>query len=223
MPSEPTLVLLPGLGADERMFEPQRAVVPKLIVPTWPESRPRDTLGTFAERLAPELPKTDALYLGGASFGGMVALELAARLKPKAVLLIGSCRSPTAIPPLARHLRLLAQALPAWAFRPRRWVLPFILPRFGKLSPQQRELFWSMAEAVPAPFLKWGLGAILSWKPTPLAVPVYHLHGSDDRLIPLRRVRPSQVVSGGAHLLTLTHPGEVNTFLLEKVITDAGA
>jgi hypothetical protein len=36
--------------------------------------------------------------------------------------------------------------------------------------------------------------------------PRHHIHGSADRLVPLRLVRPAQVVHGGGHLLSLTHP-----------------
>jgi pimeloyl-ACP methyl ester carboxylesterase len=51
-------------------------------------------------------------------------------------------------------------------------------------------------------------------------VPVHHVHGSRDRLIPLRRVRADRVVEGAGHLLTLTHPDAVSRFLIE--IMEAG-
>jgi len=142
-----------------------------------------------------------------------VAMELAARVQAKGVILIGSCRSPASIAPLARQLRVLAQALPVSLFHPRRWSLPFILPKFGRLTAEQRQLFWAMAAATPAPFLKWGVEAILSWKPAGTTVPVHHIHGGDDRLIPPQLVEADTVVSGGGHLLTLTHSQEVNAFL----------
>jgi pimeloyl-ACP methyl ester carboxylesterase len=70
-----------------------------------------------------------------------------------------------------------------------------------------------MAAAVPASFLKWACGAVLSWQPTPSTVPVFHIHGDRDRLIPIDRVRPTDVVAGGGHLVSLTHPAEVTAFL----------
>jgi len=216
-----TVVLLPGLGADRRLFGPQEAVVDDLVVPAWPEPKPRESLPEFAARLADSVPRSECLYLGGSSFGGMVALELAALLRPKGVLLIGSCTHPSSIAPLARSVRRLASALPVSCFRPRRWMLPFVLPKSGCLTPGQRELVWSMALATPASFLKWGVEAILSWRPTPVAVPVHHVHGSHDRLIPLRLVRPDRVVFGGGHLLTLTHSQEVNLFLAQALSSAA--
>lgn len=220
---EPTVVLLPGLGADERLFRRQREVLPGLIVPAWPEPAAGDSLATFAARLAAGIPRAERLYLGGSSFGGMVALELAALLRPRGVFLIGSCASPASISPLVRQLRLLARSLPARAFQPRRWSLPLVLPKFGRLGREDRQLFLSMARETPGTFLKWGVEALLSWRPAVVTAPIHQIHGGDDRLIPLRLVRPARVVPGGGHLLSLTHPAAVNAFLLETLAEDAGA
>src|SRR5436309_4107252 len=123
-----TVVLFPGLGADHRLFRFQHAVLPDLVIPPWPATAANDSLASFAGRFVDSIPKVDGLYLGGSSFGGMVALELASLVQPKAVILIGSCTSPSAITALARHMRSLAAALPVSAFHPRRWSLPFLLP-----------------------------------------------------------------------------------------------
>jgi pimeloyl-ACP methyl ester carboxylesterase len=192
-------------------------VIPNLVVPPWPTPEPDEPISEFSERLLEEIPATNCLVVGGASFGGMVAQELAARLRPRAVVLIGSCRDRTSLMPLARHLRGLARALPVSWFHPRRWSLPFILPKFGRLTAAQRQLFWAMAAATPAAFLKWGIEAILSWRPTPVSAPVYHIHGRADRLIPARLVEADRIVPGGGHLLTLTHPDEVNAFLQDVI------
>lgn len=146
-----------------------------------------------------------------------MALELAALLRPKGVILIGSCRSPDCLTPLARYLRVALSFLPVSSFQPRAWSLRLAGPMFGRLTGEKRDLFWSMARSTPASFLRWGIGAVLSWRPTVVATTVHHIHGSRDRLIPLRLVQPDRVVLGGGHLLTLTHSGEVTAFLRERV------
>ena len=72
---KPTLVLLPGLGADQRLFNLQFAAFPDLAIPRWPVVRESDTLPEFAARLARDIPQRDPLFVGGSSFGGMVALD----------------------------------------------------------------------------------------------------------------------------------------------------
>src|SRR4051812_19762115 len=97
--SEARLILLPGLGADERMFAPQRATFPRLEVPRWLTPQPRESLPDYARRMAAGIDPSEPLFLGGSSFGGMVALEMARHVRPRAVFLIGSCRAATASVP----------------------------------------------------------------------------------------------------------------------------
>ena len=82
MSESPRLVLLPGMGADERMFEEQRAAFPGLIVPPWLPARKRESLRDYAARMAETIRVERPFYLGGVSMGGMVALEMARYLKP---------------------------------------------------------------------------------------------------------------------------------------------
>jgi pimeloyl-ACP methyl ester carboxylesterase len=49
---------------------------------------------------------------------------------------------------------------------------------------------------------------------TPIpACPIYHLHGDRDWTLPFRYTDPNKIVAGGGHVLSLTHPGEVNAFV----------
>lgn len=216
-PMSATLVLLPGLGADPRLFGPQEQAVPGLFSLAWPESRPNDTLPSYAARIAARLPRAESLVLGGSSFGGMVALEIAARIRPRAVILLGSCTSPRAIAPWIRGATPWLRTAPTACFRPRRWGLSLAGPIFGDAGRDHQALAWSMVRGIDPAFLKWGIGAILTWRPTPVQVPVRQIHGSRDHLIPLRNVRPDRVIPGAGHLLTLTHAEEVNAFLLEQL------
>lgn len=44
-------------------------------------------------------------------------------------------------------------------------------------------------------------------------MPIHHVHGDRDRLIPVHRVRPDRVIAGAGHLLNITHPEAVNDFI----------
>jgi len=96
-------------------------------------------------------------------------------------------------------------------------------PPWRRLSPDQRALFFSMASGKAPSALKWGLRAIFLWRPTPVAVPVRHIHGAHDRIIPVGRVKPDRVVPGAGHFLAVTHAAEVNAFILDVVANSTGA
>jgi pimeloyl-ACP methyl ester carboxylesterase len=63
-------------------------------------------------------------------------------------------------------------------------------------------------------FVRWAIGAILRWQPTPPAdMPVFHIHGRRDRMIRAAKVTPDVMVPDGGHLINLSHPGQVNDFI----------
>ncbi len=62
-----SLMAEPGLGADERLLEPQREEFPQLVVPAWIPPRAKESLSDYAARMAETVkPSRDApLILGG--------------------------------------------------------------------------------------------------------------------------------------------------------------
>ncbi len=76
------LILLSGMAADARLFALQQADFPGLVVPDWIEPRPKEPLPAYAARLARLVDPGRPCLVGGASFGGLVALELAPTCKP---------------------------------------------------------------------------------------------------------------------------------------------
>jgi pimeloyl-ACP methyl ester carboxylesterase len=212
----PRLVLFPGLGADLRLFSFQLDAFPSTMVPRWTSPRAGESLPAYAARMAGAIVASDKLFLGGSSFGGMVALEIARILRPAGTLLIGSCRSPKAIAPLWRLAGAVAGVLPGSLPRPPAAALRWALgpcPRGAAAIAEEM-----LADADPA-FVSWGLEALLRWKGVcdDPGLRIHHIHGARDRLIPVHRCAPDHVVTGAGHLLALTHAGEVNTYIEERL------
>ena len=92
------IVLLSGMAADECLFARQVAALPDLRVQPWIPPRAGESVRSYAARLAPLANPGRPCIVGGASFGGVVALEMARYLPARAVVLIGSVRSPAGLP-----------------------------------------------------------------------------------------------------------------------------
>ena len=146
----------------------------------------------------------------------MVALEMAQYLHPRAVILMASCRTGQAIAPHLRYFVKFASVLPEREFVPGQGITPLLAQKYGLMTPEQQAWFEAiLSDATPA-YVRWGIEAITNWDgPARLDVPVYHIHGSDDELIPVKSVHPDRVISGGGHLLNVTHADEVNAFIAE--------
>ena len=214
------LILFSGMGADERVFAPQKAAFPHLFVPPWAPPVAGESLPSYAARLAAKIDPGRPFYIGGASFGGMVAVEAARRL-PHVLgcILIGSVRSPRELPARVRALRPAARV----ASRvPMGWLPPVArsaVPAFDRWSsPAACGMARQVADADPA-FLRWACAAVLTWEAPaePPPFPVHQIHGDRDVILPWRRTKPDVLVPGGGHVLTLSHPRGVNEFLRARV------
>ncbi|HEV7302519.1 MAG TPA: alpha/beta hydrolase [Tepidisphaeraceae bacterium] len=207
MSDRPTLVLFPGLGANERFWDRQRGIPADIVVPRWIKPERRETLVHYCERMAEFVPRgVDRLYVGGSSFGGMVALEVARLVSPSALLLIASCYRAAECRGL--WMAPIAPWIPKFVFG----LMPLIPVPPGALGK------------VPPELMQWAPGAIRQWNfEGHLSCPVHHIHGEYDWMMPLRRLsrRPDTIIRGG-HLIHLLQAEEINTFLTRHVTTSPG-
>jgi pimeloyl-ACP methyl ester carboxylesterase len=200
------------------MWDPVRGSAPAFETPGWIAPLSHESLSDYAARLAATIPRNGPVVLGGASLGGMLALEMARHLRPIRVLLLSSCRTPVAIRP---SLSRLGRAVGPWKRVPVKeaFAAGSVLARLlgastGEAGKSVRAMF---ADTSPE-FLRWGIEAVLSWPGcVDPGAPVRHLHGSRDLLIPARRVKADVLVPGAGHIPSLTHPEAVSRFLRESV------
>ncbi len=230
MDPEPTtsIVLFSGLAADASVFVGQKLAFPDLVVPQWPSPLRNETLDAYCQRMAADLKGAgnqveEKLIIGGASFGGIVALHMAKFLKPRAVILIGSVRRPAELPWIAKIARPLGPLI---------WIIPVRLMQLccaplasksaRRFFPHLRGLAWQFRRCDPQVF-RWSLARILDWSETPeVACPVFHIHGEKDIVMPVRRTKPDETLPGGGHVISITHPSEVNRFI-QSVVQQANS
>jgi pimeloyl-ACP methyl ester carboxylesterase len=212
------LLMIPGLGADARLFEPQRAVLPELEVLEWIPARGEESFEAYAARLAERIPRDPPPVLVGVSMGGMIAVQVAERLGARGVVLVSSCTSRRAINIAAYPIEWISRPLPDRALDRLRRSRIAGRVIFGQHSPRQREQLMAMLVDTPLPFLRWAGRAILRWRgPGQITVPIRQIHGKRDRVIVPYRVRADRWIAGGGHLLNITHPAEVNEFIVDAL------
>lgn len=211
MPDDIPLILLPGLGADGRMFSSLQIGLPQLITPPWIKPVRGESVAEYARRFAPIIDPGGPCFIGGASFGGVVAQELAAILpNVRACFVIGSLRSGDAKP---WRIRVLRPITPLVSILP--WISPLLVRVIGTLlRPPTRGVLIQLADADRS-VLRWGAGAVLSWRPSPeiQRVRILQIHGDRDRVFPIRLTHPDCIVSGAGHLIAITHAKQVLEFL----------
>jgi len=215
------MILLPGIGLDARLFATQSVAMPEIRVPQWLQPGYFESLPAYAKRMAQAVDPGGPCYVGGMSFGGMVALEMSRHLDCRGCFLISSIRSREELPYWAKFL-----APWAWALPPRADLIAAaggtaLLWTVGRVLPPRWKLFCVHLSKTRAPILPWACRVAVKWKPTePVRCPIYQLHGDGDPILPHQFTQPSQLVPRGGHLLPLTHPFVVNEFLRRGLQAD---
>lgn len=200
------LVLFPGMGADRRMFHRQKELGCEIEFPALPEPVRGGSLASFVKRI--DIPPGPVIF-GGVSMGGMVALELA-RIHPcRGVLLLSSARNIRMVSPMIQWLSGILKLAPNIPFHLPAWSL--FTERLGAIDKEDRSILAQALHDHPLDRLRDHARMILEWKGVEdPGVPVFHLHGDRDEIIPIRFVKPDAIVRGAGHAMNMSHAEEVN-------------
>lgn len=231
--TEPTLIFLPGLGDDHRLFKHQLEAFPGSIAVDWIDPKPGESLEEYAVRLARSLPKpTGRIIVCGLSLGGMVAPYIARHLEATFCIRLATVRDRAEFPIRYYPAWLLMRACPALS-----WTIlsgaRLAARGFLVLSPLWRRRFdldtlrafvgtrTSTLFRLTRMMLDWAYRRRDSVESGPTdPCPGLQIHGTRDLLLPIRRTRPDIRIDHAGHLLSLSHPNEINRIIgkiLEKI------
>jgi pimeloyl-ACP methyl ester carboxylesterase len=222
MPARPKLILFSGLGVDARLLAEQRTIDADIIVPAWIEPTAGESLASYGRRFAAHLRPTEPIFIGGVSFGGMVAQEVARHVPTRGLVLLATCRSWRGVPAPYRWVAQGGTHLPLWAVEPGKRLAMRLKPLMGLATGQHLAWFDAMLADTDAAFLQWAGGALANWPGVgPLAVPYVQIQGARDLILPARYSSPTHVIPRAGHLVNITHAPAVNAIVGEFLAAHA--
>lgn len=196
------LIFLPGLHGDPRIFRELVRYFSHAEVIEWITPQRRESITNYAARLAQTIGNVDGAIVVGVSFGGVIAQEVAVRQGAKSCVIISSIRNPSELPPHYRVGRMVAR-LPVENLLASAEVVSSYLPRFIRSRSKPAV---ATRNGNRAAWNRWAIGAVLRWEPTASSeLKITHIHGDRDATFPIRYVYPDVTISGGGHLIALTH------------------
>ncbi len=192
-----------GLGADQRIFSRLKIPGINLLPVPWLKPERFESIGSYAARLKAQIPAAKPVIMG-VSFGGMMAVEIAKLFTSCTVILVSSIGDCRQLPAWMRFCGLLHLdvLLPRWR-RISFWPGVSLPERYfmGVESDDDAALVRHFKFEADPRFLKWAVNKVLNWKNEWQPAALFHVHGGRDRMFPLRRVQPTQIVADGGHLM----------------------
>ncbi|HEY9004331.1 MAG TPA: alpha/beta hydrolase [Mucilaginibacter sp.] len=210
------IFLIPGLGADARIFQYIDLYGHEVIPISWVEPNKRDTLSTYAQKLIDYYGISPGSIVIGNSLGGMLTIEIAKRVELNKTILISSIKTKNEAP----KSHIWYKYLPLYKLIPSEWLnrTGFIVRKvMGKMSKHHQELFVSMLKGTPPRFIKWALGAILHWDNQTIPPNVYHIIGDKDKIFPYKRIKGATIIKGGTHIMIYNKAKEINNWLKDII------
>jgi pimeloyl-ACP methyl ester carboxylesterase len=210
------LFLIPGLGADSRVYNNIDLPGTEIVLVDWIEPHPTDTLATYAQMLIYHYHITPNSTVIGNSLGGMIAVEMAKLIPLKKIILISSIKTTDEAPVYFWLFRWL----PVYKLLPGKLMtrLRFLIRlAFGKMSGEDLWLFGDMLKNTSPVFLKWAMGAMLCWDNKTAPSNVYQIVGDLDHAFPYKKQKGATIIKGGSHIMIYDKAEEINKLLQEAL------
>ncbi|MCW3127967.1 MAG: hypothetical protein JWO03_3625 [Bacteroidetes bacterium] len=212
------IYLIPGLGADGRMYEPQQKVLSNTIVLEHQKPLKNETMKQYAKRLAEKIDTSEPFILVGTSLGGIISMEIARITHPEKVILISSVKHRGELPAWMRIMkylrlhRLLSGR--AFIYFSKKNIKLLITKRDTRVA----QLLMDMHLDADPDFVKWAINEVVGWEGgMDYRQDVIHIHGTRDRLFPYQNITNAIAITGGSHVMGCTQPHDVNEALLKVI------
>jgi pimeloyl-ACP methyl ester carboxylesterase len=213
---KPHIFFISGLGADHRAFDRielngyEQTHLP-WIVPEW-----KDTMHTYAKKMAEPILKAENPVVIGLSLGGMLASEMTTFIPHLQVILVSSIKHRSERSNLLR----IGRAFPIQGLMP-----PNTMKRFSflwKMSQKKRlkgdaDHMVQMFQEQDDKFMRWAILHAPKWRGKGDESRIAHIHGTADRMFPYRRIKNAIPVEGGSHLMVYVQGREVTRLILEEL------
>ncbi|HEX2683975.1 MAG TPA: alpha/beta hydrolase [Ferruginibacter sp.] len=205
-----------GLGADKRVFAKlQLPATWNIEYVEWIPNLEDEALENYCKRLSAQIDTSQPSSFVGLSFGGIIAIEISKFIKPDKIIIISSVSTKSELPMdwLGKFLLQkckLFKLIPRSAFNKPNRVLHWL---FETKTEDEKKLLDQVIKDTPPDFAKWALGNILNWKNETRPSNLLHIHGSADRIFPIKKTKADIRIEGGGHLMVYSQAEQVSKIL----------
>lgn len=205
---------IPGLGFNEEVITPILNQGLEIETINWIEPKNKESIESYAARMAKNIDTSHPIILIGHSFGGIIAQEISQLIHLKQIILISTCKSREensiglkSLSPLKLNKiikkTLILKTFPLWS------------KNYGYETKEEMDLFKSMIKKNTNTYLDWALKSISLWKRNfEIETPIIHIHGDKDRTFPIKNIKNvTHIIPGGNHFMIFKKAKEIADIL----------
>ena len=203
-----TIYCISGLGADEMAFSRLKIRGYKLVYLPWLLPHNNETIEQYATRMCAGITEENPILMG-LSFGGMMSIEISKILPVEKIILISSIKSAVELHWWmmgAGKLRL-NKIVSMRSYK----ILEPIQNRFlGVKDKDEIEMVRNYRKNAPEIYTNWAINQVLNWKNNWQPPTIFHIHGDNDKMFPIRNVSPTHIIKGGGHFMIMNKAAEIS-------------
>ncbi len=210
-----TIYIFSGLGADHRVFYKIDFGNHLVVFIKWLTPEKNESIENYALRLTTQITTTNPILIG-LSFGGMMAVEVAKHISTEKVILLSSAKTRNEIPfyfKFAGRLHIHKMIPASLLIKTNIFTNWF----FSNRTLEDKKMLSDILHDTDPVFLKWAIAKIVNWNNKVPPDNVQHLHGTADRILPLRNVKSCVIINSGTHLMLINKAEEVSQ-ILQKLL-----
>jgi hypothetical protein len=204
----PKIYLIPGMGADGRLFEGLRRAGLDFEVLEFIPALAGETLRAYALRLGGAIDRSRPFIVGGVSLGGIMAGEIATAMGAEKLWLISSLKHSGEMPP---HFKL-ARYFPVYKLISGKWWREHG-PRDSRrgLEAWQIKILEDIRHDADPDFITWAMDAVLQWRRSRRDVhaQVLRVHGTRDLMFPGMFLGERVRIRKGRHVMVVRQAEEI--------------
>lgn len=205
------IYLISGLGSDERVFRYLNLSAYEVHYIQWIPPVKDETLKQYASRLLPQIT-TAYPTLIGLSMGGMIAVEIGKIIATEKIILISSAKYGEELPggvSIFGKLKIHRFIPDFLLLRPNR----VLYQMFGVHKRRHKVILRDVIRNTDPDFARWGMDAIMNWENREAKGTIIHIHGAQDRIIPIGNVQADYIIQEGGHSMVFQQPEKISGIL----------
>ncbi|MCU0351187.1 MAG: alpha/beta hydrolase [Flavobacterium sp.] len=195
---------MPGLAASSTIFE--YIALPEdqfeMFFLEWFPPKTKETLESYALRMTKKIKHKNPVLVG-VSFGGILVQEMSLLIPVKKTIIISSVKTNKEFP---NRLKVAKKTM-AYKLIPTSLVVnieTLVRYAFGENIVAKRiklyEKYLSMREKS---YLDWSIENVILWSRTTVDEKVVHIHGDNDGVFPIAKIKNCIVIKGGTHIMII--------------------